>query len=314
MFKSLIAKLLKNLPKRDKPLIIELVLDGGLFNGSYLIGSLIFLKELEKNNYVKVTRISGCSVGAAVGLLYVLDKLEYSQKINKLIIKEFKKDYTISIIKHFKCILFDNKTLSKEQSEQLIQKVNNKMYVSYYKKQTNHLFLKKTKNKYKHIDDLFDSILRSCFVPFLIDGNIMYKKKYIDGITPFIFKPKLGRKILYLNLCNFDKLYYMINIKNENSDYHRILTGLLDIHLFFIKNTPTSMCSYVNNWSFIYKIKTQYCKYIFEFCALKLLTYTIYLKSNYELINKSNQTKINIKIIKDLMILFYKYLLDKQIN
>ena len=84
MFQPYINNLLNNLPKRDNPIHIDLVLDGGVFNGSYLIGALYFLKTLEKINYVKIKRISGCSIGAAVGLLYTLDKLDFSQKINQL--------------------------------------------------------------------------------------------------------------------------------------------------------------------------------------------------------------------------------------
>ena len=47
MFQPYINNLLNNLPKRDNPFHIDLVLDGGVFNGSYLIGALYFLKELE---------------------------------------------------------------------------------------------------------------------------------------------------------------------------------------------------------------------------------------------------------------------------
>ena len=48
MLESCIENLVKNLPKTDKSQNIDLVLEGGAFNGSYQIGSLMFLKEMEK--------------------------------------------------------------------------------------------------------------------------------------------------------------------------------------------------------------------------------------------------------------------------
>jgi hypothetical protein len=69
---------------------INLILDSGLFNGSYLIGSLYFLKELEKKQYVKIDKISGCSIGSIVALLYYVDLLDscndiYSMEVDELI-------------------------------------------------------------------------------------------------------------------------------------------------------------------------------------------------------------------------------------
>mgnify|MGYP003840060669 CR=1 FL=1 len=42
---------------RKTPLVIDLVLDGGIFNGSYLIGALYFLKEMEKKKYIKINEL-----------------------------------------------------------------------------------------------------------------------------------------------------------------------------------------------------------------------------------------------------------------
>lgn len=314
MVEYYINNLLQNLPTRNNPINIDLVLDGGLFNGSYLIGCLHFLKSLEKNNYVKINRISGSSVGAAVALLYAIDELDFSIEMNKLVINQLKKKYKIPIIKNFKDILFKNKSLSEDQTNDILEKVNNFLYISYYKKSKRDLlFRKKTKKTYKTIDELFDSIFRSCFVPFLVDGNLLHKNKYFDGITPFIFKEIKNRKILYLNLCANDKLFHMINIKNEKSDYHRVLTGILDIHLFFIKQTNTSMCSYVNQWSLFYKIDSQYKKYIFEYIAVFLITLLIYI-NKYISKSKSNDIKTFYKICSQSFFFLYKHLLDKCIR
>ena len=40
----------------------------------------------------------------------------------------------------------------------------------------------------------------------------------------------------------------MVMVKNEKTNLHRILIGVLDFHLFLIKQRKTAMCSYVNDW------------------------------------------------------------------
>ena len=76
MIHQYVTKLVDNLPdeikNRNTPARLDLVLDGGMFNGSYLVGALHFLKEMERRNYVRVERISGASIGASVGFLYFL--------------------------------------------------------------------------------------------------------------------------------------------------------------------------------------------------------------------------------------------------
>jgi len=59
MINPIIDKLIDNLPdtlkNTDKPTQIDLILGGGAFNGSYLIGALFFLKEMEKRSLQKST-------------------------------------------------------------------------------------------------------------------------------------------------------------------------------------------------------------------------------------------------------------------
>ena len=55
MIDEYVNKLIENLPESSKKLQnIDLVLDGGLFNGSYLVGALYFLKEMERRQYIKI--------------------------------------------------------------------------------------------------------------------------------------------------------------------------------------------------------------------------------------------------------------------
>ena len=60
MIHDYVIKFIENLPDPIKnvqvPQRMDLVLDGGAFNGSYLIGALYFLKEMEKRNYIKICK------------------------------------------------------------------------------------------------------------------------------------------------------------------------------------------------------------------------------------------------------------------
>jgi hypothetical protein len=68
MINEYVIKLIENLPDDIKnvnePIKMDVVLDGGIFNGSYHVGALYFLKEMENRKYIKIERISGCSVGS----------------------------------------------------------------------------------------------------------------------------------------------------------------------------------------------------------------------------------------------------------
>lgn len=266
MINNYVVKLIDNLPddikNNKKPIHIDLVLDGGLFNGSYLVGALYFLKEMERRNIIKIDRISGCSVGSIVALLYFNDNLDIITQIYEIVNSDFKKTHYLSILKNIKSLL-GNKI-----PENICEIVKNKLFISYYNVVKNK---KRVKCIYNNIDEIINTIIRSSFIPFLIDGNLMYENKYIDGLTPYIFKTKPNVKILYLDLFGYDKLNNLFNIKNEKTNYHRILSGLLDIHNFFIKQSNTQMCSYVNDW-YLHNKLLNYVKFIIE----KLCIYTVY--------------------------------------
>ena len=54
-----IENLADNYPnKNSSTKQMDLVLEGGVFNGSYQLGGLLLLKEFEKRKYIKIKRIS----------------------------------------------------------------------------------------------------------------------------------------------------------------------------------------------------------------------------------------------------------------
>jgi len=236
-------KLIENMPddiKNTSPLRLDIVLDGGAFNGSYLIGALYFLKEMEKRNYVKVERISGCSIGAIAGFLYLTDNLDLFTDLYDIITKEVKKTHKFIIINDLKTLL--NFKLTSD----ICGKINNKLYITYHNIEKG---TKPVKRMYVDYDDIINTILKSCYIPFILDGNLMLNDKYIDGVYPYVFKKRSDRNILYMSITKYDQLEGIFNIKNEKTNYNRILTGLLDIHNFYIKKSNTTICSYVNDWS-----------------------------------------------------------------
>ena len=297
MINEYVIKLIENLPDDIKnvnePIKMDLVLDGGIFNGSYHVGALYFLKEMEKRKYIKIERISGCSVGSIVGFLYFIDSLDLMPKLYDLINKEFRQTYNLKLITELK------KHLSEHIPSDICERVNGRLYITYnnIKKGT-----KPVKSVYKDADDIINTIIKSSYIPYLIDGNILYENKSVDGITPFIFKER-EKKILYLDLFGSDKLGNLLNVKNEKSNYHRILSGLLDIHSFFIKKSNTPMCSYVNDWSYS-NICFNHIKTIIERICIYLIHVLIFIKANIsEQFKETVLYKILSKISYDVFII-----------
>ena len=267
MIQQYVEKFIENLPEELKntknPIMLDLVLDGGIFNGSYLVGALYFLKEMEKRKYIKICRISGCSIGSVAAFLYIIDCLDISENFYSIIFEQLKKTHNLNISQVLRSIL-ENKI-----PDDICSKVNNKLYITY----TNIKKIKsKTKSTYKNKEEIINTIIKSSYIPFFMDGNLLFENKYIDGIIPYIFEVKNDRKILHLDLFGYDKIKYLINIKNEKSNFHRILSGVLDIHNFFIKQTSTDMCSYVNEWSLFNRARI-FLKTLIE----KILVYFVYL-------------------------------------
>ena len=300
MINDYVIKLIENLPDNLKnsktPLRIDLVLDGGIFNGSYLVGALCFLKEMEKRNYIIIERISGCSIGSVVAFLYFIDALDMMPQLYDIVKKEFQNGYKLPTIKDIK------KHLKDRIPDDICEKINGKLFICYNNVRK---CKKSVRSQYKDTDEIFDTIIKSCFVPYLIDGNFLYGNKYIDGMNPYIFNKVPDKKILYLDLFGYDKIGNLLNVKNEKTNFHRILSGLLDIHSFYIKQSNTQMCSYVNDWSVNNKT-FNYIKVLFEKLIMNFIYLGIYFKNiipfGYDFEN-SIVYKIISKITHDIFII-----------
>ena len=114
-----IKNLVVNLPKEENIGTIDLVLEAGAANGSYQIGCLLYLKELEKQNKVKIDRISGSSIGAISGFYYFTDTLDKFQE-DYFLTKCFKEHLNVHILKKY-----SKKT--EKLSEENIKELNDKL-------------------------------------------------------------------------------------------------------------------------------------------------------------------------------------------
>ena len=165
MLKDLnLSVLLKNLDKSKFLFDLDLVLEGGCMNGAYEIGGLILIKELEKLNYFNIKRISGASVGGYAGFLYLIDKLDVYIKEYNVMKEGFRETLTLNKLELQLRKLVTELSDSKFKSLQ-----KGRLYIRFFDINTQECILK---NEYDTREDLIETILKSCHMPFLINGQL----------------------------------------------------------------------------------------------------------------------------------------------
>lgn len=248
---KLIESFIKDLDCNNLPKEIDIVLEGGAFNGIYELGIMMYIKKLEKLNKIKVRRISGTSVGAMLGLTYILDNLDLFKNNSDNLLQFFKKKYNLFKMRD---MLHEFVKTMKEDDYKLFE---NKYYLTYFDSKKKKQIVKK---KYKSNKDLINQIIKSSHVPFLMDGNVSYKGS-IDGGYPYIFKKRenrKNRKILYITITSLKYINGMMSVKNEKNGHNRLFEGIIDANRFFSTNKRTDFCSYVDNWN------------VFDFISIRL--------------------------------------------
>ena len=262
--KELTGVLIKNI---DASIIkeknIDLILSGGAFNASYLIGCLYFIREMCERGLICINKVSTCSASSMIGLLFLVDKLDtFIEKMYELLVGSFKKNRNV---------IFDEESLSTiikiiedVLPDDVISRINGRLYITYYDVMKCEQVVK---SNYEDVGDIIRTIRRSCFIPYITMDKLMEENRYIDGGTPYIFNKEFGVNRIYINLlCGMDKIKDAMIIKRDKIVMHRILGGILDVHNFFFKCKQTPMCCYVEDWGVIRMI---------EFKMLEWRLYTI---------------------------------------
>jgi len=295
MFQKMVEKLINHLPIDSEKIILDLVLEGGAFNGSYMLGILYFLKQMERQQRIEVRRISGVSIGALLGLVYQLDCLDFSVSFYKSLYNHLKKTKDLTIVHTF-C-----QEIKPFLTEDFYLKANGRFFLCYYDFKKGKKIVKSTFQSNQHLLNL---ILRSSYIPFICGTSGFYKNQYVDGLFPYVFKQNKN-KILYVNLSNYDKIFGMFIIKNEKNNVLRILTGILDAYSFFEKKEKTMMCTYLDQWNIIdhstLLIKRWLEKiffwnfwffYLLERYVLDEMSHTFFHKLFYRLLHRFNKNII----------------------
>ena len=120
-------------------------------------------KELEKRNYYKIERISGCSAGAIMALYYITDTLEDWIHDYKKIRKYFINELNLSIIHDIlgeKVNNMSDKTFNNYTKD--------KLYINYRDKDICNV----NKNAYENRKDLLSTVCKSIHIRFFIKTDI----------------------------------------------------------------------------------------------------------------------------------------------
>ena len=270
---ELINNLAENYPKNKEPLIYNVVLEGGAFNGIYSGGALILVKQLEKKHYLKVNKLSGASVGSLISFLYLIDKLDTLPKCFSKLRNTFRSEFTFSVIDEI-----IKEYINELDDETFDTFKDGRLYISYHTEGGERIIQSKFNDK----KDLEQALIKSSHLPFITTRNC-YREfdniKYLDGGTPYVFRdigePNGKKFTLYLNNTIWNQ--YLV-VKKEHNAYGRLLEGALDAHNFMLKNQKGFLCSYVENWN------TQ--DYVILRSKEFLFTTTVILMKYFLLINK----------------------------
>ena len=237
-----IESLIDTLPEDSYPKEIDLVLDGGTFNGAYTLGCLRYLKVLEKRNIVKVVRISGCSIGAFLAVAYVGNILESMADIGEKMIQDFRRDQCLQRL-HER----SEDWVRNHVTDNTIKEMEKRVTITYHDAE-----LKKqvAVDSFDTKEQLTEVLVRSAFLPFVINGMPHYQYKYFDGLTPALFWDKT-RPSIFISTMVLGYIKSSIVMKGTDSIPMRRLEGIEDIHHFFSRARASRLCSYVDKWSIV---------------------------------------------------------------
>ena len=285
LLNSYINALILNVKREKNPPAINLIFDSGAVNGILGIGAAIYIKRLEQLDYIKVNKISGCSIGSLIGLWYICDCPQSMYGYTDTLFSSYKEHKNFygykNIVKNVVKQIFPDDNMSR---------LTKKLYINYYDtKKCKQCIVSKFKSR-KH---LITCILRSSHVPFLTSRNYKYQGRYLDGIAPHIFKKE---KSLFIKLINFTTPFMCLNIKHEQNIYTRLLAGVVKVNDFFISGEENDLCLYVDDKSCMIFIQLYIRKYV-VFFVLYLIEWFLLLQKNMPLCVRETMLYKNVALL-----------------
>ena len=250
LMREYIKALIENVDTKKILKEFNLIFDGGVFNCGFAVGISMYIKELENQKYIKINKISGCSSGALVALWFIRGCKESGIPYFEKIMQTFKKEFNFQELKnsaheYVKTLFIKDKNDKNDNEYEDVSVLNDKLFINYYDTTTNKQIIVSNFNTIEH---LTQCLMRSCFIPYIIDGNARCDEHYIDGVVPHIFNDEHCES-LFIKLLTLKKCPRAFFLKNENNIHFRLLTGVTDANDFFIIG-KSDMCCYVKNMSF----------------------------------------------------------------
>ena len=294
-FNKYINSLIENINSNKFDQTYNLLLDGGAFNGGYMFGSLIFIKQLENKNFIKINKISGTSIGSILGFAYLTNNLNKLIPFFNKVLLNYKTNHNFFNLKYQIKLFVDEIEID-------FDKINDKLFITYYDVEN---INQVTISKFKDKEEVIDILIRSSHIPFLIDGNAFYNERYIDGLTPYLLKD--NNKTLSINIGSPKICKDILFTKNEKNIWTRFMCGINETNNFF-SNKSCFLISEINKWTILDYFYFRWRDIIFIIIIFILKNYKFILNyipdsiiSNLYLIHFKNQI---IKIFKEIFYLF----------
>ena len=249
-----------------EPAELNLIFDSGAVNGLMGIGAALYLHHLEKLNYIKINKVSGCSIGSLIAVWYLCGCPDTIYTYIETLFSHYKTNKNFFIFEQ----IINAAILQLFPTEAAVERLNGIFYINYYDtEQSKQCIVSHFENR----AHLITCILRSAHIPFITSPAHKFEGRYIDGIAPYIFPMDRNCKNLFIQLIQFTAPLKSLHIKKEQNIYSRLIRGVVDTNEFFI-NDSNAICSYVN-----YKTKIHlYIRKKFVYLILLLIEYFILIQ------------------------------------
>lgn len=269
-----IKALVINVNTEKLPDTCNIIFDGGAFNAFYAVGVALYIKELERKG-LKINKVSGCSAGAGVALNFLMGDFRLFESIFQKLVECFRKKHNIEILQ---TVIRENVYYLCKDDDESLKPLQNKLFINYYdiveKKQ-------KVVSTYQSRDELIDYLIRSSYIPYIIDGHPCYKDRYIDGVSPYIINDNYPN--LFVQLVSKGRIARCFKTKSEKNAHYRIISGVSEANDFFTSG-HSNMCSYMCNWSkpdmFLFRCRSKIIFTMIHFIYI-ILSASTYLSEFY---------------------------------